>query len=233
MAVTANRSFVMQGTREVMSSGFAHMEQQVAAVEKAVQENPGLAFDLSKSLIEGACCTILAERGIPFNPRDDLPQLYRRVVQHMPLLPVGESQAADVRRSVQQTLSGLNTSIQGICELRNQCGFASHGSSSSRPTLEWIQAWMAAETADTIVSFLYRLHRQDRTPTTSAETSYDEHPDFNESIDESHGMLRILDAEFRPSEVLFQMEPETYRIHLAEFDSQIKPGGDDTAESEL
>ena len=233
MAVTTNRSFVMQGTRDVMSSGFAHMEQQVAAVEQAVQENPGLAFDLSRSLIEGACCTILTERGIPFDPRDDLPQLYRMVVQNIPLLPVGESQAVDVRRSLQKTLNGLNTSIQGICELRNQCGFASHGSSGSRPTLEWVQAWMAAETADTVVSFLYRIHRQDRTPTSSAETSYDEHPDFNELIDGSHGMLRILDAEFRPSEVLFQMEPETYRIHLAEFDSQIEFTADDTAESEL
>ena len=27
---------------------------------------------------------------------------------------------------------GLSTAIQGICELRNQCGFASHGSGTPR-----------------------------------------------------------------------------------------------------
>jgi hypothetical protein len=33
-------------------------------------------------------------------------------------------------------------------------------------------------------------------------------------------MIRIFDSEFRPSEILFQMEPETYRVYLAEFDSE-------------
>ena len=36
--------------------------------------------------------------------------------------------------------------------------------------------------------------------------------------------FRILDVEFRPSEVLFTLEPETYRIYLADFN--------DTADSE-
>ena len=33
-------------------------------------------------------------------------------------------------------------------------------------------------------------------------------------------MIRIFDVEFRPSDVLFQIEPETYRVYLAEFDEE-------------
>ena len=223
MAETTLPPFAMQGARDALSRGFANIEQQVVAIEQAVQENPGLAFDLSRALIESVCRTILSDRSISYTTDQDLPQLYREVMRHLPLLPVTESQATDVRQSLKQTLNGLHTSIQGICELRNRCGFASHGRSDSPPALDWIQAWMVAEAADTLVGFLYRVHKQDRTSTPPTATSYHANPDFNESIDQSHGTLRILDAEFRPSEVLFEMEPETYRVHLAEFDDRDQP----------
>ena len=48
---------------------------------------------------------------------------------------------------------------------------------------------------------------------------YEDNPDYNDSVDENHGMIRIFEVEFRPSEVLFQMEPESYRVYLAEFDA--------------
>ena len=210
------RYFVMQGARDAMSRGCVRIQQQVTAVERAVHENPGLAFDLSRSLIESVCYSILLERSIGFSRNDSLPQLYRKVTESIAFLPTEESHAADVRQSLQKTLNGLNTSIHGICELRNRCGFASHGSHDRRPLLESVDAWMAAEAADTIVGFLYRVHKRNQT---SQDVAYDDNVDFNRSIDENHGMFRVLDAEFRPSEVLFQMEPETYRIHLAEFDS--------------
>ena len=46
---------------------------------------------------------------------------------------------------------------------------------------------------------------------------YDDNLEFNESADEAHGVFRIYDVEFRPSEVLFDMERESYRVYLAEF----------------
>ena len=83
--------------------------------------------------------------------------------------------------------------------------------------MESVQALLAAGAADTIVGFLHRVHRQDRRPPPSPRALYDGNPEFNESVDEAHGMIRIYGVEFRPSEVLFQMEPETYRVYLAEF----------------
>jgi hypothetical protein len=86
--------------------------------------------------------------------------------------------------------------------------------------MESVQALLAAEAADTIVGFLHRVHRQEKTLPPSTHVMYEDNPAFNESVDETHAMIRIFDAEFRASEVLFQMEPETYRVYLAEFDAE-------------
>jgi hypothetical protein len=220
MAEALTTSFAMHGARDAIAGGLGHIEEQVKGIERAVTENPGLAFDLAKTLVESVCRAVLNERSIPCSPDDDLPRLFKTATNVLPFLPVEASAEAEVRKSLAQTLNGLHTAIQGICELRNQCGFASHGSANPRPAMESVQALLAAEAADAIVGFLHRVHRQDRTPPPSLQAIYDEHPAFNAYVDDAHSTIRIFEAEFRPSDVLFQMEPETYRVYLAEFDAE-------------
>jgi hypothetical protein len=210
--------FVMHGARDAFEAGLAHVEEQVRSIEQAVVDNPALAFDLARTLVESVCRTILAERKVAYSEEDDLPKLFKTASNNLPFLPAAAADMVEVRKSLAQTLNGLSTAIQGICELRNQCGFASHGSDKPRPTMESAQALMAAEAADTIVGFLHRVHRQDCTPLPSSRALYEGSPAFNDSVDETHGPIRIFDIELRPSEVLFEMEPESYRIYLAEFD---------------
>ena len=220
MAEPFTSPFIMHGARDAIAGGLVHVEQQVQSIEQAVADNPGLAFDLAKMLVESVCRAVLSERSIAYTADDDLPKLFKTATTYLPLLPPTASGAVETRESIKKTLSGLSTAIQGICELRNQCGFASHGSDKARPVMESVQALMAAEAADTIVGFLHRIHRQDRTPSASPRAQYDDNTEFNDSVDEAHGMIRIYDVEFRPSEVLFQMEPESYRVYLAEFERE-------------
>ena len=123
--------FVMHGAREAMENGLGQIREHIEGIEQAVIERPGLAFDLARTLIETTCRTILTERGVAFDPRDDLSRLFRTTAAHLPFLPPPESGAVEVRRSLAQMLRGLTTAVQGVCELRNQCGFASHGSDRS------------------------------------------------------------------------------------------------------
>ena len=218
MAAPAPQPFVMHGARDAMAGGLAHIEEQVKGIEQAVVENPGLAFDLAKTLVESTCRSVLGERSVAYAASDDLPKLFKSATQNLPFLPATASDAADVRKSLAQTLAGLNTAIQGICELRNQCGFASHGAGEPRPLMEEVQALLAAEAADAIVGFLHRVHRQDRTSSPASGPSFEENGPFNDHVDEASGPIRVFEVEFRPSEVLFRMEPETYRIYLSEFD---------------
>lgn len=212
-------AFVMQGARAAIASGLGYIDRQVTAIEASIEDNPGLAFDLSKTLVESVCKALLADRSIAFASDDDLPKLFKSVTVQLPLLPVGASSATEARASLVRTLNGLHTAVQGICELRNQCGFASHGSEGERPQLEAVQAMLAAQAADVIVGFLYRVHRQDRAVPPSPRAEYETNSDFNDQVDDAHGPIRIFEAEFRPSEVLFELEPQTYRVYLAEFRS--------------
>jgi len=210
----------MHGARDAFAAGLTHIEEQVRSIEQAVVENPALAFDLARTLVETVCRTILGERNVSYSEDDDLPKLFKNASNHLPFLPPTASSEAATRESLKRTLNGLSTAIQGICELRNQCGFASHGSDKPRPAMESVQALMAAEAADTIVGFLHRVHRQDYTPPPSPRALYDDNEAFNDSVDETHGPIRIFEIELRASEVLFQMEPESYRIYAAEFDGE-------------
>ena len=217
MAEQSQSSFAMNGAREAISRGLEHIEQQVNAIEGAVLENPGLAFDLARTLVESTCRTILTERSIEFSTDDDVPRLFRTVRASLPILPPQASRETDIRQSIDTTLNGLSTAIQGITQLRNQLGFASHGTDKARPLMESVHAILAAQAADAIVGFLYRIHTQDRHSPTSPESSNDRNSEFDRFIDESHDTVRIFESEFSPSEILFQMEPDSYRIGLAEF----------------
>ena len=198
----------------------SHIEQQVVAAENAVRGEPafGLAFDLSRALIESACRTILTERQVEWRRNEELPSLLGKVRISLPLLPAESSNETAARQSLDQALGGLQSAVQGICELRNHYSFASHGYETDRARMEQAQATLVAGAADVIIGFLYEMHAQSRAGNTSAVQSlYDENEDFNNSIDDAHEICVVLESEFWPSAVLFQMEPETYRLRLAEF----------------
>jgi len=151
VSAPAAGDFMMHGARTAMAGGLLHIEEQVKGIEQAVIENPSLAFDLAKTVVESACRAILTERKISFGFEDDLPRLFKSVTTHLPILPVAASSEIETRKSLAQTLNGLHTALQGVCELRNACGFASHGTAGPRPLMESVQALLAAQAADAIV----------------------------------------------------------------------------------
>ena len=210
-------SFTMRGARKAVSQGLNHIEAQVEAIEDAVSSNPGYAFDLAKTLVESVCRTILTERGGSWAESDDLPRLFREVGNHLPVLPPHESRETGVRQSILQTVRGLQAAVQGIAELRNQLGFASHGSDRHRPTMGEAHAVMAAQAADTIVGFLYDVHVQDLAVSASVDSSLAPNPDFDEYLNDQYEIVSILEVNFLPSEILFQVDPELYRASLEEY----------------
>jgi hypothetical protein len=221
-------SFSMQGARSAIDGGVAHIGQHVEGIEQAIIGNPGLAFDLAKTLVESVCRAVLDERSVAYDETDDLPKLFKAVSNCLPFLPPAASGEAKARESLKRTLSGLSTAIQGICELRNQCGFASHGSGRPRPALESVQALLAAQAADAVVGFLHRVHLLDRNPP-PMPLRYEANQAFNDYVDETHESLRVFEVQLQASKVLFEMEPESYRVYLAEFEPESEDANPDTA----
>lgn len=207
----ASRSggFTMYSARAAMAGGLPHIEEQIKAIETAVIENPGFAFDLAKTVVESACKTILNERKIAYCSDDDLPKLFGTVTSNLPLLPKTASSEAEARRSLLKTLNGLHTTLQGVCELRNACGFASHGSEGPRPAMESVQALLAAQAADAIIGFLHRLHRGEiasESPRLSQSKTVDKVIDINYEPVDIAGQL------YAVSEALYGTDPKAYHV---------------------
>jgi len=208
--VPVEQAFVMHSARAAIANGMTYITKHVEELEGAVIDNPGYAFDLSKAIIESTCKHIMVERGYEPDKDDNLPKLFKATSQLLPFLPSGSANADDIRESLHKTLTGMSTAVQGICELRNACGFASHGSSGPRTAMESTQALLAAQAADAIVGFMFRVHKQSLVPAQKA-FEYSSNPDFNDWIDERCDPVKILNLDpYRPSEVLYNVDKEAY-----------------------
>jgi hypothetical protein len=209
--------FVMIGAREALLTGAAHLERQIIALESAVSSNPGFAFDMAKTLLESACKAVLTERACNYETGWDLPKLLKETLSQIQLVPSDFVAEAEVTESLRKTAGGLQTTIQGICELRNTQGFASHGKDPAFQELESVQALLVARAADAIVSFMFRAHQGYQRHQAPARLSYADHSEFNDFVDDSNAPVQVFSEEFAPSRVLFEMAPEPYRVYLTEF----------------
>ena len=229
MAEFSPSRFQMVGTRSaILESPIAEpIEQHIDAIENALESFPDFAFDLSKTLVESVCKTVLADIGQPADPKWNTPKLVRETTKHLNLFPHNHLVPEKARESVAMTVGGMGQTIQGLCEFRNSYGMASHGRDAFSDRLDLRQATLAAQAADTIVSYLYRIHRDARRQTPGGRVHYEDHPDFNEEFDGVHDLVRLGELEFLPSQVLFYVDPAAYKAELNDF---IERAGDGDSE---
>src|SRR4051812_16149297 len=90
----------MVGVRAVLSTGAVRLEQQVVAIESAVNSNPSLVFDVSKTLIESACKTILNDRAEAVDEKWDLPRLLKEATSKLQLSPSGTESSDEPLRKL-------------------------------------------------------------------------------------------------------------------------------------
>ena len=228
---TAQQPFQMVGARSAILDGpiAEAIEQQIDAIENALANVPDFAFDLSKTLVESVCKTVLADIGQPAEPNWDAPRLLKETTNRLALLPRNQPHPAKTRASLQKTVGGLILTIQGLCELRNRHGMASHGRDGFSARLDLRQAALAAQAADTIVSFLYRTHRDARMQTPGARVYYEDHPDFNDAFDRVNEPIQLADVELLPSRVLFYGDREAYKAALIDYLAEQSRAGDGIA----
>lgn len=227
--------FQMVGARAALLDGPVAevIEQHIHAIENAMTSVPDFAFDLSKTLVESVCKTLLADMGQAVDSNWDTPKLLRETTNRLSLLPRNHPDAARARDSIEKTIRGLLQTIQGLCQLRNSYGMASHGRDGFSARLELRQATLAAQAADTIVSFLYRTHRDGLKQLPGARVYYEDHEDFNETFDQEYEVVRLGNVELLPSRVLFQGDEEAYKAALNQYLAEQSRPGDGTANAAM
>ena len=228
MVESSTLRFRMVGARSAMLEGpiAESIQQHIEAIENALENVPDFAFDLSKTLIESVCKTVLADIGQPADSNWDALRLLRETTNRLKLLPDSHPDPTRARDSVEKTLRGMLQTVQGLCEFRNSYGMASHGRDAFSARLGLRQAALAAQAADTVVSFLYRTHREALRGNPGARIYYEDHGSFNEAFDGDNETIRVRDLGLRPSEVLFRGDLEAYKAALSEHVAEQGGNGD-------
>jgi len=232
MSDESTSHFIMHGAREVIDSGAEHITQQVSAIENAVMENnSGMVIDLSNSLIESACITILKDRGKPVPDNKNRPYLFRDTISCLRLVSADHPNSEEVERSIKKTIGSFLTLITAISELRRLEGAASHGKDAYKPQIDMVHAQLVARSADTIVNYLFNTHRMPF-QYDPVRSHYADLPDFNEFIDENNEAVKIFDLTFDPSEVLYYTDNAAYFDKFNEFSGREAADTESEAEKE-
>lgn len=122
------------------------------AIGRDIKTDPAGAITSAKDLLETMCKLVLDRRGVNYG-KDDLPVLYKKVSVELGLDRKAVPGHVKGSEAAAKTLGGLNSSVQGLAELRNQLG-RGHGRTSASPALER-HARLAFNTAVAIAEFLY------------------------------------------------------------------------------
>lgn len=213
----AETTFRMHGAREILqlSVGAVAIERHIGALEEAVESNPGLAFDLARSLVESVCKTILKDRGE--DPELGFKDLLKKTYTAVQLVPDSHVTKPIVVESLQKIIEGFDTVIQALTNLRHNEGIASHGKDAYADQLEVAQAMLAAQSADVIVRYLYMAHKNYEVPAKARVLRFEENLTFNKYIDENNEPVQIFTLTYQPSEVLFSVDEDAYRTALSEY----------------
>ena len=201
---------------------FGLIQSLLEHIERAVSENSNGVFCLCYSMIDTTCKTILRRYGIPDSEKDDLQKRFRVTLRRLSLFPPEYETDNKKDDGVPRVLQGLVTAVLGLCNLRNKDGIISHGKHAAHEPYDLLQIQFAADTTDTIASYLLQAYLDYPPPV--SDIIYDDQKYFNEYVDVSHDSIMIFGQVFLPSKILYLYDSEhsAYREALEQF-QEIEP----------
>lgn len=182
-------------------SSFDYYQIVVSKIVGNQRDNPDIAIESCKSLIEGLSKSILRHTDKSYRdsqrPTEELSPLFKKAVNAM------AARGANIEESLTKSVGNF---IHQLGSVRNERGDISHGKSApkliaSSPHL----AAMVIQATDGLVSFLlhelFAIDLSDFTP-----LAYNDNPDFNNYLDE----LYQIEGGLSYSRALFDQEQVGY-----------------------
>ena len=136
-----------------------HLANQIRRIEASVDADPGLAIGTAKELLETCFKTILSDRAVAFEEKDEFQQLSKACFSSLELVAAkvpDETRGAEIIRRV---LGNLSTIGVGITELRNLYG-SGHGKHGKAIGLTPRHARLVVGAAATVATFLFETHTE-------------------------------------------------------------------------
>lgn len=219
-AIDLSSGFRLIACRELMDSHpeSLRIREQVEALEDALPDKPGIAVSFCRTLIETTCKTILVDRGQTPDDAWEAPKLLSETTKflHLGIHDSGHTDPT-LKSGAEKLLRGVNSIIDGVMEIRNAHGAAAHGADAYAPMLDGRYAEILANATDAVVGLLFRTHLNGSKARPFSRLRFNDHPDFNESIDADFGPFDVLETPLIASEALFRTDNEAYRTALVDF----------------
>src|SRR5579883_1265725 len=113
-----------QAVKVVLNDDYVH--RQLSRLEKALNDDPELAIGTAKEFVETVCKTVLEERCVAFDPKQEFPKLVRQTLQTLALVPASIPDGAKAREAIKVLLSSLGSIADKMADVRNAYG-TGHG----------------------------------------------------------------------------------------------------------
>ncbi len=131
---------------------------KVNLMKSMVKTNTDLALGSAKELLEIVCKSILSEKKISYTDDMTLSKLFKETINSVGILESSSaSNKEQADRSIRQILSGLNSVIQGVSDLRNGYG-SGHGKEASFKRLEPQYVEFVVSIVSNIVVFILQIN---------------------------------------------------------------------------
>ena len=150
---------VASEARELAQTLGDYVNRQVTRMESAIPNDPHLAIGTAKEFVETICKTILVERGINISENEDFPDLVRRAVRSLPIVPAGIDDLNRWEGTITRLVNNLSSLGRSLAELRNAFG-TGHGRSAGHIGLDVHHARLAVRMATAVGVFLYEVHER-------------------------------------------------------------------------
>lgn len=225
-----SKAFTLYGIREILDSfddSPPLYETLLESTEQAVADESPTTFELSKSLIDTTCKTILNDKGIKISSKWDTPQLFKATQDQLNFIPPEHPNPQKFRSGMGYILNGLQTAIQGFCELRNTDGIIAHGQDGYRQqSFLAYQIQFVARAADAVVHFLFNAHRRNLSGSRANRIYYEDNLKFNGYIDEFYEGAVIFEQVFSASRILYNSDKDhsAYREMLRAWEIDVEAG---------
>lgn len=184
----------------VNNGNWSTISKYLDTIDANNEDDPGVAIDAAKSMIEAVAKTILADKELTYEKNINLNKLTKMAVSSVDTLDQDE-------QTIKKIISALCTVSQCIGEVRNEYSVIGHGQDIEMKKAEVYLADLAINASCTVVRFLVSLHS--RHPRDMKRLCYDAHESFNNWYDRNNP-LNLSDADLSASRALFDQDGTAY-----------------------
>ena len=199
----------------------ARLRVHVEALETTIASEPDRCLERVRALFEATQLTIAPQLGLAFSDGDEFSTRNRRLFDSLDFTLQDHPDAERVDKAIKKLVGSINGTIGALAELSNIPGMR-HGGSLDWSTLQRQHAHMLGGLCDTLISFLFDV-AWTRAAAKSAECAisrYEDFEQFNASLDDEYGDVKIAGSTFQPSRVLFELDTTQYEAARLEWQSE-------------